>query len=542
MITAKSGLYTIKGSVITVALSLVAVLTVIAYTGHLPDGQIMFKWFSAGIAFCTTVILARILFACTCTSTDTGGNVVGIGTIAIPFLIAGLIVAIHSLLQVTGVAHVHSSDGFRVLAGFDNPAGVASALAVSFPFVFALADRLKNRGIKYAVMGVAFCVVIMILAISRSRAGILAIGVVMLLWVIHTIKDIKTRRIVAAILTVLVTAAVVYLSFHKKGSNSGRALILGVCWDMFKDAPLTGHGLHGFRSQYMLYQAEYLDRCASRVLPMLADNTTHPLNEYALLAVNFGMAGISILLAGIVLTIRHYLRNKDEYTFTGITALAGIAMLSLFSYPFRYPLTLLGVLCALQLVYRDTIMNLCNRIKTLLGAVTVMMSVAGLILIISWARAQMEWGRLSDMSDSGGYNKEILEGYHKLYSRLNKDPYFLYNYAYVLSENGERQEAERFATASFNLMSNYDTALFLADNAKDCGVLDMAEEYYRLASRMCPVRFMPLYGLFILYNDNGRVEEMKDMGQLILSKPIKVYSPEVRMIRTQVRQIMAYVL
>ena len=89
-------------------------------------------------------------------------------------------------------------------------------------------------------------------------------------------------------------------------------------------------------------------------------------------------------------------------------------------------------------------------------------------------------------------------------------------------------------------MANYDTALLIADIAKEWGDVEVAEEYYRLASRMCPVRFMPLYGLFRLYNDNGRVEEMKDMGQLILSKPIKVYSNEVRMIRTEVRQTIAY--
>jgi len=530
MITTRSGSFSIKESVIAVSLSLVAVLSVIAYTGHLPDGQIMFKWLSAGIAFCTTVIITRILSVCTFTGADAGGNAYSIRTIAIPFLMAGLIVVIHSLIQMTGVASAHYPDGFRVLAGFDNPAGVASALAVSFPFVIALADRLKERWIRYTVMGAAFCGVIMILAVSRSRAGILAVGVVILLWVIHTIKDAKTRRIAAAILAVLVTAVVVYMSFHKRGSNSGRALILGVCWDMFKDAPLTGHGLHGFRSWYMLYQAEYLDRCASRVLPMLADNITHPLNEYALVAVNFGMSGLIILMIGVVITIRHYLGNQSEESFVGMTVLAGIGVLSMFSYPFRYPLTVLGVLCALLLVYRDTIMHLSVRTRALSSAVTVMMSVAGLVLIIPWARAQTIWGRLSYMSDSGGYNKEVLEGYHKLYPKLSKDPYFLYNYAYVLSENGEHQEAERFATESFNLMSNYDTALFLADNAKECGILDIAEEYYKLASRMCPVRFVPLYGLFCLYENMGRKDEMREIGEKILTKPVKVHSMDVRQI------------
>ena len=131
-----------------------------------------------------------------------------------------------------------------------------------------------------------------------------------------------------------------------------------------------------------------------------------------------------------------------------------------------------------------------------------------------------------------------MEGYNRLYSRLDKDPYFLYNYAYILSESEDCEKAGKMATGSFGLMANYDTALLIADNAKECGDVDAAEEYYWLASKMCPVRFMPLYGLFRLFNENDRVEEMKDMGQMILSKPIKVYSPEIGIIRTQVKQMM----
>ena len=252
---ALSGLQITKGSVITVALSLVAALCVSPYSGYLPDGQITFKWIGAGIAFCATVII-EILFSCTGTSkrTGIGSDAVIIRTIAIPFLAAFLIVTIHSLLQVTGAVPVNSHNGFRVLAGFDNPAGAASAMAVSFPFVLALADRLKDSRIRYAVMCGAFCVIIMILAIARSRVGILAAGVVMVLWAIHANNNVRAGRIVAAILAVLVIAAVVYMSFHKRGSNSGRAL-------------------------------------------------------------------------------------------------------SLFSYPFRYPLTVLGLLCALVLVYKDVLLR-----------------------------------------------------------------------------------------------------------------------------------------------------------------------------------------
>jgi len=177
----------------------------------------------------------------------------------------------------------------------------------------------------------------------------------------------------------------------------------------------------------------------------------------------------------------------------------------------------------------------------IIRSITATISALCLCLIIIWAHYQIQWKQLSVVSDNDNDIKTVLEGYDSLYPKLRKDPYFLYNYAYVLSENEDCEKAGDMATDSFGLMANYDTALFIADNAKECGNVDAAEEYYWLASKMCPVRFLPLYGLFRLYNEECRFEEMKDMGQLILTKPIKVYSNEVRMIRTQVRQTMAYV-
>ena len=44
-------------------------------------------------------------------------------------------------------------------------------------------------------------------------------------------------------------------------------------------------------ANYMLYQAKYLERCNSETFNLLADNATHPLNEYFLLTVNFGIIG-----------------------------------------------------------------------------------------------------------------------------------------------------------------------------------------------------------------------------------------------------------
>lgn len=493
------------------------------------------KWIGAGAASCVTILIVSIVLSL---SENAEKLKLNLELLIVPYLVICFVVVIHSILQITNIIPVHTYNGCNVLAGFDNPVGVASALTVSLPFTFVFLDKVKDRVIKYVVLSGTCGVVLTILAIARSRVGILASGIVLLLYVLHTLENVKTRKIIAFLLSLILLAVVVYMSFSKRGSNSGRALILGVCWDMFKDAPLFGHGLHGFRSQYMLYQADYLEHCGSSVLPMLADNTTHPLNEYALLAVNFGVIGIATLLIGIIMTIMHFFKNQSNESFVGIMTIAGIGVLSMFSYPFRYPLTLLGLLCALLLVYKDVLLNLNRTTMIIIRSITATISALCLCLIIIWAHYQIQWGVLSAVSDNGNDTNGVIKGYNSLYPKLGNDPYFLYNYAYVLSESGECEKAGNMATKSFDLMANYDTALLIADNAKECGDVDAAEEFYWLASKMCPVKFMPLYGLFCLYNDNGRLEEMKEIGQLILSKPIKVNSPEIRMIRTQVRQAM----
>lgn len=519
--------YTCSDILFVLLLSLTSVLCVASFNGFISDGQIIGKWIGFGVSLCVTILFVII--------TNTHEKY-GFDIIINPYLIAGIIVSIHSLLQITGVIHVNTSNGDHVLAGFDNPAGVAASLTVSLPFSLALVDKVKDHVMKYVFLFGTCGVVMIILAIARSRVGILASGIVLLLYVLHTLKNVKTRKIIAFLLSLILLAVVVYMSFSKRGSNSGRALILGVCWDMFKDAPLFGHGLHGFRSQYMLYQADYLEHCGSSVLPMLADNTTHPLNEYALLAVNFGLIGIATLLFGIIMTTMHYFKNQSDESFVGIMTIAGIGVLSMFSYPFRYPLTLLGLLCALLLVYKDVFLNLNRTTMIIIRSITATISALCLCLIIIWAHYQIQWNSLSNVSDNGNDIKTVLEGYNSLYPKLRKDPYFLYNYAYVLSENGDCNKAGDMATDSFGLMANYDTALLIADNAKECGNVDAAEEYYLLASKMCPVRFMPLYGLFCLYKDLNRMEDMRDIGQTILSKAIKINSNEIRTIRSYVKQ------
>ena len=526
---------------IRLLLLIVVFASVCSLDRSVPDCAIMGKWVGAGGAVLVSILVVSItaLF----THGNKGGTAIRAGDMSWAFALAGITVLVHCVLQLSGVMK-HTNGGgpgvYAAVAGFDNPAGVAAALTVCLPFLGYLSltgnyrHSLPVRIVAYAV----FLLSLILLAVIGSRAGVIAAGVVLVLFLAQGKDNVRLRRalLVAAVAAVAVIA--VALSVQKRASSTGRMLILNVCWDMIKERPLLGHGMHGFRSRYMIYQALYLDGCPSEVMGMLADNVTHPLNEYVLLAVNFGIIGVTVIIGIAVIIVRYCLKHPSRDGFIGLSVMAGIAVLALFSYPFRYPLTSVALACALLLVFREPLGCLTDRCGKAVCSVSAVMSTVGLALFLPWAASQHRWGKALSSAGTDNNPKGTIEEYESLYRHLGNDPYFLYSYAYALSEAGDTAKAVETAYRSYGLMASYDTALFLADQESLRGRKEDAERLYRLAARMCPVRFAPLYGLFCLYEEQGRFDEMKSMGQAILSKRIKVQSAQVSRIRLAVRQRM----
>lgn len=365
-----------------------AVSCIVPFDGAVCDSLIVGRWIGFGAVMLTGIVLTALMAL----FSDGQSPLLSATALSWPLAAAGLTIAVHCMLQVAGIVGAPAGSAFKVVATFDNPAGVAAALVVSWPFCAYLTIG-HRRSLLFQCVTFAVCA--LVLAVIGSRAGLMSLGACFATFMLLSSKIRRPALTVTVLLALAcIAASVIWMSLHKTGSNSGRILILDVCNSMFRDAPLTGHGFHGFRREYMLYQAELLKRPDMKTVSMLADNVTHPLNGYALAAVNFGVSGI-------------------------------------------------------------------------------------ILLVVAMA-----------------------------------------------------------ARDSFEQMANYDTALLLADTEKECGEHTLTESHYRLASDMCPVRFMPLYSLFMLYEEQGRKDEMNEIGKLILSKPIKVQSDTVRRIRLSVRQRM----
>ena len=171
---------------------------------------------------------------------------------------SALLLALYGIAQYAGL--LPAGKTFRVVGNFDNPAGYASMLALSVPFIlyFALSGRRRMR---YAVGGVC-AIVVGAIVLSGSRTGILAVAATGLLYAVRRRSDFLRRtttwkKIVLAATAVSVAAG---LYFVKKESADGRLLIGRCTWEMIREKPLTGHGYRSFEAGYMLRQARYFER------------------------------------------------------------------------------------------------------------------------------------------------------------------------------------------------------------------------------------------------------------------------------------------
>lgn len=159
--------------------------------------------------------------------------------------------AFHGLLQWSGLWTPQST--FPVCGNFDNPAGIASALAFSLPFSLHYTHSPCIL-LRYTALASTLLMACAITA-SESRAGILSMGCVFLLY--FPMKWPKISKALTFGLVMLFTVSSVFLYHYKKDSADGRLLIWQCTWNMIKERPLYGYGYSGFQANYMDEQAQF---------------------------------------------------------------------------------------------------------------------------------------------------------------------------------------------------------------------------------------------------------------------------------------------
>lgn len=425
--------------------------------------------------------------------------------------------------------------GFRLTGSFDNPAGFAASLCAGFSLCLLFFELYKKKG---PLLLALLCALILFLSIvlSGSRTGILSL---ILLCGIFLRKKIPIHSgLKTAILCIIILLSATGLYFIKKDSADGRMLIWQCSWNMFLDKPLLGHGVGGFETAYMDYQAAFFIENSDSKYAILADTVQHPFNEYIRIAVDYGTIGLLLLLLYVGFIVYCYLRYPNVYSRAALLCLISIAWFSFFSYPFMYPFVwFIFIVCSFAIIVNSGIIKL--RISSILKKTLCVVSIGIFSFTIYQISARMQadiaWCKLTNRShflDS----ESLFFQYQSLHPLLKKDRYFLYNYSAVLHEKKKFEESLAIAKECRELWADYDLEMLIAENYNKLKQSYYAERHFELASRMCPNRFVPLYKMVLLYRTEQREEEAKILAEHIIEKDIKVQSNKIQNIKKEMEE------
>lgn len=503
---------------------------------NVPEWQITGKWFGTIAA---TIVFVAVGSAIKLVRPERR-IIPDVQACSLYMAIINIAVVMYCLLQIFGI--VRNGSLFRAVADFDNPAGVAALLCVSFPFAIMVSFR-KQKRMFFALF--VFVIDASILFLIQSRTGLIALTASAFVgFLFHDRgRSVKYGSVILASVMIIVLACSIYILFcHKTASTNGRMVIYNTCMRMLADRPLLGYGPGGFDKNYMYWQADYLKTVCDDNILMLSDNVTHPLSEFLLIAVNYGLVGLSIVIGLIAYAIALVQKREGRVRSLLLMLMCSIGTLSLFSYPFRYPMTTVALVCFVVLLFKDSFEKILNDHSRTVSTILLVAATVSIIYVVKWYKAQVYWKVITDGLNAGKENalelkRDLLPFTDQV---LAKNPRYMYSRAVVSYYAGDYSQALTDVRNSMEKLSSYDTELLMGSILEKMERNTDAEMHYREASYMCPSRITPLYRLFRLYEAEGDTVSMVMTGNELLEKPVKIPSHDTRAMRLDVRRKLLY--
>lgn len=436
--------------------------------------------------------------------------------------------AIYGLLIYYGIVPSHSN---RFVTGsFENVAGFVSCLCFGFPSILYFFLYKENKINKF-IYAIGCFVVFFAIFLSRSRCGVLCVVVMFFMFMIYISK--KKCYVWIGIIVLIFTLAISY--WVKQDSANGRLLIWKCSLEMIKDNPIKGHGQGSFVAHYMDYQADYFKKHPSSDYQMLADNVRHPFNEYIFIVIQYGSIALFMVLLVVVFLMWYCWKYPSRENFICFLSLSCIMLFSCFSYPFYYPFTWI-ILCMCVFILLKYI---CVKFKSayVVRLFSVILFTGSILLLINTMQKinmEMQWKRIFEQS--GDHIKENkLQSYYALFPGLRHNSFFLYNYAATLYKYGENKKSLKVANYCRKyFLADYDLELLRADLYQSRRAYKDATECLKQARNMCPSKFIPLYKLYIIYQETNDSIRRDSIADIIVNKKIKINSPVIEKIKKRV--------
>lgn len=450
----------------------------------------------------------------------------------LPFKAAAWIMLLCSIgLSVWGLSQINSWDSLRSNTTFTGPfescAAYAISLVLCLPFVlYLLLHNQKYKGLIVA----ALLLTITMIALSQSRMAwlsALAIGIFLFFCSKRSVRSIKFA--VKWSLPIVITILSILVYFIRPESANGRVFIWFNTLSLYTRNLLFGNGYNTFKRDYMVKQADFFRAYPESHFSMIADNVSHPFNEYLNLLVQWGTVGALLLAILVFILITAWKKNRSAESDITVACLLAIAVSSCVSYPFCYPFTWVVLILCVSRLAEGT-----KEIRTFRSSISCLLPICFIVGISMYGRMYYrhhEWHNASKL-----YNKDpktAIQHYQTLTTHLHSDPYFLYNHAAILYDAGYYERCLHQLEACGNLLNDYDVVMLKGMAYRSLEHYDEALTCFRLASNMCPSKFMPLYQIFETLILCGREKEAKALCKIIIEKPVKIDSDQVRFIKAK---------
>lgn len=418
---------------------------------------------------------------------------------------------------------------------FENPSGLAFCLSALLPFHFYLfIIYKKNKSIRNLIIAL-FLITISIILLTQSRTGWIYITLFLMI-VTNKIKVFDKIIRIPIYIIITIVLSILVCKF-KSNSSSGRLFILERSWELIKENPICGHGPGGFIQNYMLKQAEFFKTNYNNHYAWLADEIQHPLNEFILSWVEFGIGGILIHIGIFIILFILLRKDKDYFSFSLNLSLLSLFIFSIFSYPMVYPLFwIILILCSFT-AFKNKIANTYNsrfiKYKSPITFICIGVLLLRLIFLIYSFKFENAWYNIYQKS-LRGHSKEVMPYYDKLYSHFHSNVYFLYNYASEQFYAERNDSALNTAKECLSKWPSYNLSLLMGDICRNSNKFNESITFYEQAHYMCPIRFAPLEGLYYSYKQLGIDSKTDSIADIIAHKTIKINSGEIQRIKKEI--------
>lgn len=121
-------------------------------------------------------------------------------------------------------------------------------------------------------------------------------------------------------------------------------------------------------------------------------------------------------------------------------------------------------------------------------------------------------------------NVDIDRVYPKLYSQLQGNRLFMYNYAAKLHKINKHHESNIIAHKCSEIWNDYYLELIIADNYEQTSQYKKAIDHYKIAHYMCPNRIFPMYKISKIFLIEQDTINALHYAKKVINSKIKIES------------------